>query len=52
VTSEVERRDQEAISALVNLGYRRGDAEQVLADVAPDVPLEEAIREALRRFAR
>ena len=52
VSSEVERRDQEAISALVNLGYRRGDAEQVLSDVAADVPLEEAIREALRRFAR
>jgi Holliday junction DNA helicase RuvA len=52
VSSAVERRDQEAISALVNLGYRRSDAEQVLTDVAADVPLEEAIREALRRFAR
>jgi Holliday junction DNA helicase RuvA len=51
-TSDGERRDQEAVSALVNLGYRRADAEKVLADVAPDVPLEEAIREALRRFAR
>jgi len=50
--TEAERRDQEAISALVNLGYRRNDAEQVLRDVAPGVPLEEAIREALRRFAR
>jgi Holliday junction DNA helicase RuvA len=50
--SDGERRDQEAVSALVNLGYRRADAEKVLADVAPDVPLEEAIREALRRFAR
>ncbi len=47
-----ERRDQEAISALVNLGYRRAEAERVLRDVPPDVPLEEAIREALRRFAR
>ena len=28
------------------------EAERVLADVGPDVPLEEAIREALRRFAR
>jgi Holliday junction DNA helicase RuvA len=52
VTSEVERRNQEAISALVNLGYRRPDAEKVLAGVAADVPLEEAIRDALRRFAR
>lgn len=50
--SDGERRNQEAVSALVNLGYRRADAEKVLADVAPDVPLEEAIREALRRFAR
>jgi Holliday junction DNA helicase RuvA len=50
--TDTERRDQEAISALVNLGYRRADAEKVLASVAPDVPLEEAIREALRRFAR
>lgn len=52
VTSDVERRDQEAISALVNLGYRRADAEKVLAGVDAEVPLEEAIREALRRFAR
>lgn len=51
-TSDGERRDQEAISALVNLGYRRADAEKVLREVAPEVPLEEAIREALRRFAR
>lgn len=46
------RRDHEAVSALVNLGYRRAEAERVLRDVAPEVPLEEAIREALRRFAR
>lgn len=52
VSNDVERRDQEAISALVNLGYRRNDAEKVLRDVAPEVPLEEAIRDALRRFAR
>ncbi len=52
VVGDVERRNQEAISALVNLGYRRADAEKVLADVAAEVPLEEAIRDALRRFAR
>jgi Holliday junction DNA helicase RuvA len=52
VASDVERRNQEAVSALVNLGYRRADAEKVLATVADDVPLEEAIRDALRRFAR
>jgi len=52
VASDVDRRNQEAVSALVNLGYRRADAEKVLADVGPEVPLEEAIRDALRRFAR
>jgi holliday junction DNA helicase RuvA len=43
---------EEAVSALVNLGYRRAEAERVLAQVGDEVPLEEAIREALRRFAR
>lgn len=43
---------EEAVSALVNLGYRRAEAERVLAQVGAEVPLEEAIREALRRFAR
>jgi holliday junction DNA helicase RuvA len=45
-------RNQEAVSALVNLGYKRAEAERVLADVPPDVRLEDAIRDALRRFAR
>jgi len=45
-------RDEEAISALVNLGYKRADAEKVLRDIPPDVRLEDAIRDALRRFAR
>ncbi|HYC21532.1 MAG TPA: Holliday junction branch migration protein RuvA [Candidatus Bathyarchaeia archaeon] len=45
-------RNEEAISALTNLGYRRSDAERVLGGIAADVSLEEAIREALRRFAR
>ena len=52
VASDGERRDHEAVSALVNLGYRRGEAERVMREVASDVSLEEAIREALRRFAR
>jgi Holliday junction resolvasome RuvABC DNA-binding subunit len=43
---------EEALSALVNLGYRRAEAERVLAEVGTEIPLEEAIREALRRFAR
>ncbi len=45
-------RDEEVLSALVNLGYKRIDAEKALRNVAPEVPLEEAIREVLRRFAR
>ncbi|MFM7144355.1 MAG: Holliday junction branch migration protein RuvA [Alphaproteobacteria bacterium] len=45
-------RDEEAVSALVNLGYKRGDAEKVLREIPADVRLEDAIREALRRFAR
>ena len=49
---ETVGRDEEAVSALVNLGYKRADAEKVLRDFAPDVRLEDAIREALRRFAR
>jgi holliday junction DNA helicase RuvA len=49
---EPSTRDAEAISALVNLGYKRGDAERALKEIGPDVRLEDAIREALRRFAR
>jgi len=42
----------EALSALVNLGYKRSEAERVVESLPPDLSLEEAIREALRRFAR
>jgi Holliday junction DNA helicase RuvA len=52
VTPKPDGIREEAVSALVNLGYRRPEAERVLAQVGDDVPLEEAIREALRRFAR
>jgi Holliday junction DNA helicase RuvA len=45
-------RDGEAVSALVNLGYKRGEAERVMRSISADVSLEDAIREALRRFAR
>lgn len=48
----VGSRDEEAISALVNLGYKRADAEKVLREIPPEVRLEDAIRDALRRFAR
>lgn len=40
---------EEAVSALVNLGYRRPDAERAVQRVAHDgEPLEEIIRAALR----
>jgi Holliday junction DNA helicase RuvA len=45
-------RDAEAVSALVHLGYKRGEAERMMRSISPDVSLEDAIREALRRFAR
>jgi len=42
----------EAISALVNLGYKRAEAEQVVRRAgAPTAPLEEIIRNALQGLA-
>jgi holliday junction DNA helicase RuvA len=42
----------EAVSALVNLGYRRPEAERAVQRVArPTVPLEDVIREALQGLA-
>jgi Holliday junction DNA helicase RuvA len=47
---------EELLSALVNLGYPRSQAERVvdsaLAEAAPESSLEELIRVALRRLAR
>jgi Holliday junction DNA helicase RuvA len=43
---------EEALSALVNLGYKRGEAEKVVESLPVELSLEETIREALRRFAR
>jgi Holliday junction DNA helicase RuvA len=43
---------EEALSALVNLGYKRSEAERVVESLDPELSLEETIREALRRFAR
>lgn len=43
---------EEALSALVNLGYKRSEAEKVVESLPSDLSLEETIREALRRFAR
>ncbi len=48
----VRERDEEVLSALVNLGYKRTEAERALRSVAADVPLEDALRSVLRRFAR
>lgn len=48
--------DEELLSALVNLGYSRGQAERVveaaLEEAQPESSLEELIRIALRRLAR
>jgi Holliday junction DNA helicase RuvA len=46
----------DAISALTNLGYRRGEAEQAvaaaLATLGAETPLDSLIRDGLRRLAR
>lgn len=48
--------DEELLSALVNLGYSRGQAERVVASALAEAPedagLEELIRLALRHLAR
>jgi Holliday junction DNA helicase RuvA len=48
--------DDEALSALVNLGYPRAHAERVIeaarGELGPDAPLERVIRAALRRLSR
>ncbi|MFM8410668.1 MAG: hypothetical protein ACKOCT_10355 [Alphaproteobacteria bacterium] len=36
----------------MHLGYKRAEAEKVLREIDPAMRLEDAIREALRRFAR
>ncbi|HEX5064975.1 MAG TPA: Holliday junction branch migration protein RuvA [Myxococcota bacterium] len=54
VTARGARED--AISALQNLGYTRGESERVLADVSAelgdDASIETCVRAALRRLAR
>ena len=46
----------ETLSALLNLGYPRADAERVLAqasdEAGPDASLEELVRSSLRRLSR
>ena len=44
-------RELVARDALVELGYSLVEAEQALADVDPELPVEERVREALRRAA-
>jgi Holliday junction DNA helicase RuvA len=40
-----------AREALVELGYTLGDAERALADVDPELPVEERVREVLKKAA-
>ncbi len=51
-----DARNEQALSALVNLGYSRAHAEAVMGDaepeVGPDAAVEELIRAALRRLSR
>jgi Holliday junction DNA helicase RuvA len=44
-------RDLTARDALVELGYTVPDAERALAEVDPDLPAEEQIRQALKQAA-
>jgi Holliday junction resolvasome RuvABC DNA-binding subunit len=45
---------QDAVSALVNLGYRKADAENNIRDVLKqgERSLEQVLKEALRRISR
>jgi Holliday junction DNA helicase RuvA len=45
---------QDAVSALVNLGYRRGDSEKIVRDVVQgeEENLEGVLKEALRRLSQ
>jgi Holliday junction DNA helicase RuvA len=45
---------QDAVSALVNLGYRRGDSEKTVRDVVQgeEENLEGVLKEALRRLSQ
>ena len=51
-TSAEGRGSEEALSALVNLGYKKPEAERVLKSLPEGLSLEEMLREALRGFAK
>jgi Holliday junction DNA helicase RuvA len=51
VVAPATPRDLTARDALVELGYTVPDAERALAEVDPDLPPEEQIREALKKAA-
>ena len=51
VVTPATPRDLTARDALVELGYTVPDAERALAEVDPDLPPEEQIREALKKAA-
>lgn len=44
-----EPEKEEALQALMNLGYKKSEAVKALKDVDPSLPLEEQIKGALRR---
>ena len=46
------RGSAKALSALVNLGYKKPEAESVLQTIPEGLSLEETLREALRGFAK
>ena len=52
VTPAEGRGSEEALSALVNLGYKKPEAERVLQALPDGLSLEETLREALRGFAK
>ena len=52
VVSEEGRGTTEALSALVNLGYKKPEAERVLKMIPEGLSLEETLRQALRGFAK
>ncbi|OGK37994.1 Holliday junction DNA helicase RuvA [Candidatus Roizmanbacteria bacterium RIFCSPLOWO2_01_FULL_42_14] len=47
-----KRVDEEAVDALVSLGFKIGEARQLLADIEPDISLEQKIKAALRKLSR
>lgn len=47
----LKRANGEVVSALVNLGFRLPEVEKVVSGFAPDIPIEEGIRQGLRELS-